>query len=621
MRAASIRSTPAPPLHTQVMKTEALKQALDDYGFDAAIGGARRDEEKSRAKERIFSLRSARPCLGSAQPAPGALAALQHARRAGRDRCASSRSPTGPSSTSGTTSAPRTSRSCRSISPSERPVVERDGALIMVDDERLPLAAGEAPRMRRVRFRTLGCYPLTGAIESTRPRRRRHRRRAARQPRLGAAGPPDRPRRDRLDGEEEARGLFLMRAPPDRRRRSQPASLPHLRLGRRRQVDADRPAAPRHRQRHRRPARGAGARLARGMARPASDLDFALLADGLEAEREQGITIDVAYRYFATPRRSFIVADTPGHEQYTRNMATGASNAELAVLLVDARKGVLPQTRRHARIARCSASGTSCWRSTRSIWSAAIASAFRRDRRRLSRHFARQLGFAIRASRFRSRRATATMSSRAAPNMPWYDGPTLLEHLEARRGRGRPRGAAVPLAGPVGDPADRCRAASIRARSRAARCRVGDAVVVASSGRASTRGAHRHRRRRSRRGAQAGDAVAIWRSPTRSTSPAATCWRRRTRRRRSPTSSRRTWSGWPRQPLLPGRRYLHEARHPHAAGHRDLDSSTSSTSTRWSTSRRARCALNEIGVCNVATALPIAFDALCREPATPAASS
>jgi bifunctional enzyme CysN/CysC len=81
-----------------------------------------------------------------------------------------------------------------------------------------------------------------------------------------------------------------------------------------------------------------------------SDVDFALLLDGLEAEREQGITIDVAYRYFSTRRRAFIVADTPGHEQYTRNMATGASNADVAVLLVDARKGLLTQTRRHAII-------------------------------------------------------------------------------------------------------------------------------------------------------------------------------------------------------------------------------------------------------------------------------
>jgi bifunctional enzyme CysN/CysC len=81
------------------------------------------------------------------------------------------------------------------------------------------------------------------------------------------------------------------------------------------------------------------------------DIDFALLVDGLEAEREQGITIDVAYRFFATDKRKFIVADTPGHEQYTRNMATGASNSDLAVILIDARKGVLTQTRRHAYIA------------------------------------------------------------------------------------------------------------------------------------------------------------------------------------------------------------------------------------------------------------------------------
>src|SRR6201997_2484538 len=80
-------------------------------------------------------------------------------------------------------------------------------------------------------------------------------------------------------------------------------------------------------------------------------LDFALLTDGLRAEREQGITIDVAYRYFATARRKFIIADTPGHEQYTRNMATGASTAHAAIVLVDARHGVLPQSRRHTHIA------------------------------------------------------------------------------------------------------------------------------------------------------------------------------------------------------------------------------------------------------------------------------
>src|SRR5690349_21235207 len=80
-------------------------------------------------------------------------------------------------------------------------------------------------------------------------------------------------------------------------------------------------------------------------------VNLALLTDGLRAEREQGITIDVAYRYFATPKRKFIVADTPGHIQYTRNMVTGASTADLAIVLVDARKGIVEQTRRHAFLA------------------------------------------------------------------------------------------------------------------------------------------------------------------------------------------------------------------------------------------------------------------------------
>jgi sulfate adenylyltransferase large subunit len=85
--------------------------------------------------------------------------------------------------------------------------------------------------------------------------------------------------------------------------------------------------------------------------RSSGAFDLALLTDGLRAEREQGITIDVAYRYFSTPKRKFIIADTPGHEQYTRNMATGASSANLAIILVDARSGVLQQSRRHAFIA------------------------------------------------------------------------------------------------------------------------------------------------------------------------------------------------------------------------------------------------------------------------------
>ena len=107
--------------------------------------------------------------------------------------------------------------------------------------------------------------------------------------------------------------------------------------------------------------------------RTAGPIDFSLFTDGLRAEREQGITIDVAYRYFATARRKFILADTPGHEQYTRNMATGASTADVAILLVDARHGVRPQSRRHARIARLLGIPTSSSRSTRWISSTSTA--------------------------------------------------------------------------------------------------------------------------------------------------------------------------------------------------------------------------------------------------------
>jgi sulfate adenylyltransferase subunit 2 len=152
-------------IHTDVMKTEALKQALDKYGFDAAFGGARRDEEKSRAKERIFSFRSAAHRWDPRQQRPE-LWSLYNARK-------------------------RAGESVRVFPLSNwteldiwqyiylenipivplylaavRPVVERDGALIMVDDDRMPLKPGEQPAMRLVRFRTLGCYPLTGAVES-----------------------------------------------------------------------------------------------------------------------------------------------------------------------------------------------------------------------------------------------------------------------------------------------------------------------------------------------------------------------------------------------------------------------------------------------------------------------
>jgi len=159
-----------------------------------------------------------------------------------------------------------------------------------------------------------------------------------------------------------------------------------------------------------------------------SDLDFALLVDGLQAEREQGITIDVAYRYFSTPRRRFIVADTPGHEQYTRNMVTGASTADLAVILIDARKGILTQTRRHSRLV----SLVGIRRVVLAVNKIDLVGYDQRVFERLVHDyaaFAEPLGFdeiaAIPVSGLRGDNVIAQSAQ-----TPWYLGPSLLEHLE-----------------------------------------------------------------------------------------------------------------------------------------------------------------------------------------------
>ena len=158
------------------------------------------------------------------------------------------------------------------------------------------------------------------------------------------------------------------------------------------------------------------------------DIDFALLVDGLEAEREQGITIDVAYRFFSTAKRKFIVADTPGHEQYTRNMATGASNSELAVILVDARKGVLVQTRRHAYIVSLlgirhvvlAVNKIDLVDFRQDVFDAIVAE---------FAAFAKDLGFQTIVPIPLSARFGDNVISKSA-NTPWYDGPPLLAHLE-----------------------------------------------------------------------------------------------------------------------------------------------------------------------------------------------
>jgi len=158
------------------------------------------------------------------------------------------------------------------------------------------------------------------------------------------------------------------------------------------------------------------------------NIDFALLVDGLEAEREQGITIDVAYRFFATDKRKFIVADTPGHEQYTRNMATGASNSDLAVILIDARKGVLVQSRRHAYIASLlgirhivlAVNKIDLVDYSQDVFDDIVAD---------FRAFSAKLGFLSEVAIPLSARYGVNVMEKSDAT-PWYKGPALLAHLE-----------------------------------------------------------------------------------------------------------------------------------------------------------------------------------------------
>ncbi|QIB35189.1 sulfate adenylyltransferase subunit CysN [Ancylobacter pratisalsi] len=213
------------------------------------------------------------------------------------------------------------------------------------------------------------------------------------------------------------------------------------------------------------------------------DLDFALLVDGLAAEREQGITIDVAYRFFATDKRKFIVADTPGHEQYTRNMATGASNSDLAVILIDARQGILTQTRRHSFIVSLlgirhvvlAVNKIDLVDFSQEVFDQIVADYV---------EFAKDFGFETFLAVPLSARFGDNMLERSA-RTPWYSGPTLVEHLET-----------VPvaddaLARPFRMPVQWVNRPNLDFRGFSGTVvsgsvRPGDPIVVAGSGRTST---------------------------------------------------------------------------------------------------------------------------------------
>ena len=323
--------------YTDIMKTQALKQALNKYGFTAAFGGGRRDEEKSRAKERIFSFRNTAQAWDPKNQRPEMWKLYNTKIHKGESMRVFPIS-----NWTEKDIWQYIQREKIDIVPlyfaAERPVVYRDGNIIMVDDDRMRLLPGEKPQMKKVRFRTLGCYPLTGGVESDAETLDEiieetlsavESERTSRVIDHEEAGSMERRKR----GTSRMKGLlkFITCGSVDD---GKSTLIGHI-LYDSKLLYADQEKA---------------LELDSKVGSREGKIDYSLLLDGLMAEREQGITIDVAYRYFTTDNRSFIVADTPGHEEYTRNMAVGASFADLAVILVDAKQGVLIQTKRHARI-------------------------------------------------------------------------------------------------------------------------------------------------------------------------------------------------------------------------------------------------------------------------------
>jgi len=333
------------------------------------------------------------------------------------------------------------------------------------------------------------------------------------------------------------------------------------------------------------------------------DPDFALLVDGLEAEREQGITIDVAYRFFTTPRRSFVVADTPGHEQYTRNMATGASTAQLAVILIDARKGVLIQTRRHSFI--CSLLGI------RHVLLAVNKIDLVQYKKEVFDRivgdyltFASGLGFSSIVPIPLSARHGDNVVGRSG-NTEWYHGPALLDYIEGIDIRAET--ADLPFRFPVqwvNRPHQDFRgfAGTVASGSIAA----GDDVVVSGSGRTS-----RVKRILTYDGdlsrAETGDAVTITLEDEVDVSRGDVLARPAARPEVADQfAAHIIWMD--QEALVPGRSYILRA------GAQSVSGSVTAIKYKIDVNTREHLAattlgLNEIGLCNVSTTLPISFDA------------
>jgi sulfate adenylyltransferase subunit 1 len=450
--------------YTDIMKTQALKQALDMGRYDAAFGGARRDEEASRAKERIYSFRTPdhawdprnqRPELwsiynGMIHPGESVRAfPLSNWTEVDIWRYIQAEHRTGAALFR---KAPQGGRTRRHADPrrgsqtgtaSRRTGARGDGAL---PHARL------LPAHRR------------GAL--ARHHARRGDRRARNRNSLRTAGPGDRPRPVGFHGKEETRRLFLMSSQSLSQTAAEIESAANETSALPRPETVARQARPlrfitcgsvddgkstligRLLWDTKAVKEDQAATLRRDSTGQQNELglpDFALLLDGLQAEREQGITIDVAYRYFATDRRSFIVADTPGHVQYTRNMATGASTADLAVLLVDARAGILEQTRRHATIAALMGIRQFVLAVNKidlAQYDEARFRAISRDFKEIALSLGVRQVTAIPVSALKGE----NIVTRGDEAMPWYDGPALVEILEkATQRTGQTTGFRLPV--------------------------------------------------------------------------------------------------------------------------------------------------------------------------------
>ena len=328
-----------------------------------------------------------------------------------------------------------------------------------------------------------------------------------------------------------------------------------------------------------------------------------MLVDGLEAEREQGITIDVAYRFFSTPKRKFIVADTPGHEQYTRNMATGASTADLAIVLVDARQGILRQTRRHSFIASLlgirnivlAVNKIDLVDYSQDIFDAIVAD---------YQAFASKLGFnTIQAIPLSARFGDNVIGPSA--NLPWYKGPALLQHLEN-----------VPLdsadaARPFRFPVQFVNRPNLDFRGFAGTIASGtvspgDEVVVAKSGKSS-----RVKRIVTWDGdlekASEGQAVTIVLDDEIEVSRGNMLVAPEARPEVADQfAAHVVW--FAEHALIPGRSYILRTETDQVDCDRSPTSNIKSISIRFAEVAAKSLDLNEVGVCNISTQEPIAFD-------------